>query len=60
MAQLFREYSNVFSQNDGDVGCTDLVEHSILVEEGTRPTPQPPHRLGTQKEAEAENKSRNS
>ena len=53
MAQLFREYSDVFSKDDGDVGHTELVEHSIPVEQGTRPIWQPPHRLGPQKEAEA-------
>ena len=54
MAHLFRQYQDVFSQNDGDVGRTELVEHSIPVEEGTRPIRQPPHRLGPQKEAEAD------
>ena len=44
----------MFSRNDQDVGRTDLVEHSIPVQEGTRPIRQPPHRLGPQKEQEAE------
>ena len=54
LARLLTEYSTVFSTGDGDVGRTTLVEHSIPVEEGTRPIRQPPHRLGPEKEAEAE------
>ena len=54
LAGLLTEYSTVFSTGDGDVGRTTLVEHSIPVEEGTRPIRQPPHRLGPEKEAEAE------
>ena len=33
---------------------TTLIEHSIPVIEDTRPIRQPPHRLGPEKEAEAE------
>ena len=36
------------------MGRTTLIEHSIPVVEGTRPIRQPPHRLGPEKEAEAE------
>ena len=36
------------------MGRTTLVEHSIPVVEGTRPIRQPPRRLGSEKEAEAE------
>ena len=54
LARLLTEYSTVFSTGDGDVGQTTLVEHSIPVAEGTRPIRQPPHRLGPEKEAEAE------
>ena len=51
---MLKEYSTVFSTEDGYVGQTTLVEHSIPIEEGTRPIRQPPHRLGPEKEAEAE------
>ena len=54
LARLLTEYSTVFSTGDGDVGRTTLVKHSIPVKEGTRPTQQPPYRLGPEKEAEAE------
>ena len=54
LARLLTEYSTVFSTGDGDVGRTTLVEHSIPVEAGTRPIRLPPHRLGPEKEAEAE------
>ena len=36
------------------MGPTTLVEHEIPVEEGTRPIRQHPHRLGPEKEAEAD------
>ena len=52
-AKLLTEYSTAFSTGDGDVGRTTLVEHSIPLEEGTRPIRQPPHRLEPEKEAEA-------
>ena len=51
---LLAQYQDVFSKGDGDMGHTSLVEHSIPVTEGTRPIRQPPHRLGPEKEAEAE------
>ena len=54
LAELLDQYQDVFSRNDQDVGRTDLVKHSIPVQEGTRPIRQPPHRLGPQKEQEAE------
>ena len=54
LARLFREYAGVFSRSDQDVGRTELVHHDIPVEEGTQPIRQPPHRLGPQKELEAE------
>ena len=44
LARLLTDYSTVFST---------LVEHSIPIEEGTRPIHQPPHWLGPEKEAEA-------
>ena len=54
LAALLIEYESVFSKSSSDVGQTSLVEHSIPVLEGTRPIRQPPHRLGPEKEAEAE------
>ena len=54
LAQLLTEYQAVFSRGDGDMGRTTLVEHAVPVAPGTRPIRQPPHRLGPQKEAEAE------
>ena len=54
LAQLLRRYADVFSTGEGDVGLTKLVEHSIPTAPGTRPIRQPPHRLGPEKEAEAE------
>ena len=54
LASLLQKYSSVFSSGEGDMGLTTLVEHSIPVVPGTRPIRQPPHRLGPEKEAEAE------
>ena len=54
LADLLNRYSSVFSSGEGDVGLTKLVEHSIPLVPGTRPIRQPPHRLGPEKEAEAE------
>ena len=47
-------YRAIFSTEDGNVEGTTLVEHSIPLEEGTRPNRQQPHRLGPEKEAKAE------
>ena len=54
LAALLNRYQTVFSKNDQDVGRTELVHHSISTAEGTRSIRQPPHRLGPQKEQEAE------
>jgi transposase InsO family protein len=54
LARLLNDYATVFSQNDNDVGRTNLVKHSIPLLPGTKPVRLPPHRLGPQKEAEAE------
>ena len=54
LSALLIQYQDVFSQGAEDMGRTKLVEHSIPVIEGTRPIRQPPHRLGPEKEAEAE------
>ena len=44
----------MFSTEDGEVGQTTLIEHSIPIEEGTRPIRKHPHCLSPQKEAEAQ------
>ncbi len=36
---LLQKYSVVFSQNDGDLGCTNLIEHEIPLLDDT-PIPQ--------------------
>ena len=54
VTQLLLQYQGVFSTGDRDIGQTSLVTHSIPLMEGTRPIRQPPHRLGPEKEAEAE------
>ena len=54
LAKFLNWYQAVFIQNDQDVGKTDLVQHSIPVQKGTRPIRQPPYHLGPQKELEAE------
>ena len=56
LAKLLDQYQDVFSWNDQDVGKTDLVKHSIPVQEGMCPIRQPTHHLGTQKEQGAERK----
>ena len=54
IAQLLREYQDVFSRGDQDMGLTTLTEHDIPVIAGTRPLRQPARRLGWEKEAEVE------
>ena len=54
LVQLLSRCQAVFSQNNQAVGKTDLVQHSIPVQEGTWPIRQYLHRLGPQKEQEAE------
>ena len=54
LAELLNRYQAVFSQNDQDVGKTDMVQHRIPVLAETRPIRQPPDRLEPQKEQEAE------
>ena len=54
LASLLRKYRDVFSSGEEDVGLTSLVQHSIPIAPDTRPIRQPPHRLGPEKEAEAE------
>ena len=54
LAALMTEFADVFSAGDFDTGRTELVHHGIPVIPGTRPIRQPPHRLGPEKEAEAE------
>ena len=54
LSGLLVQYQDVFSKGADDMGRTSLVKHSIPVADGTRPIRQPPHRLGPEKEAEAE------
>ena len=54
LASLLHEFATVFSTGDDDNGRTHLMTHSIPVEPGTRPIRCPPHRLGPEKEEEAE------
>lgn len=54
IAQLLREYHDVFSTGDGDMGRTQLVEHEIPITPGARPLRQPARRLGAEKEAEVD------
>jgi len=50
MAQLLREYNDVFSSGDHDVGLTRAVRHEIPLTAGTTPIRQPTRRLGPEKE----------
>jgi len=52
MAQLLREYGDVFSSGDHDVGLTSAVRHDIPLAAGTIPIRQPTRRLGPEKEEE--------
>ena len=56
LAELLDRYQAVFSRNDQVVVKTDMVKHSIPVQEETRPIRHPPRRhwLGPQKKQEAE------
>jgi len=50
MAKLLRNYGDVFSSGDHDVGRTRAVRHEILLTAGTVPIRQPTRRLGPEKE----------
>jgi len=50
MAKLLREYNEVFSSGDHDVGLTRAVRHEIPLAAGTVPIRQPTRRLGPEKE----------
>jgi len=52
MAKLLREYNDVFSSRDHDVGLTRAVRHEIPLAAGTIPIRQPPRTLGPEKEKE--------
>ena len=54
LSTLPTQYQDMFSKGAENMGRTTLVEHNISVVEGTRPIRQPPRRLGSEKEAEAE------
>jgi len=45
MAQLLREYNDVFSSGDHDVGLARAVRHEIPLAAGTTPIRQPTQRL---------------
>jgi len=50
MAKLLREYNDVFSSGDHDVGLTRAVRHEIRLAAGTVSIRQPTKRLGLEKE----------
>jgi len=50
MAQFLREYKDMFSSEDQDVGPTKAVCHEIPLAAGTVPIWQPTCRLGPEKE----------
>jgi len=50
MAMLLREYNDVFSSGDHDVGLTRAVRHEIPLTAGTVLIRQPTRRLGPEKE----------
>jgi len=52
MAKLLREYDDVFSSGDHDVGLTTAVRHEIPLAAGTVSIRQPTRRLGPEKEKE--------
>ena len=52
--ELLTKYQDVFSRGEGDTGQTDLIQHDIPLEAGTRPIRQPARRLGAEREAEVE------
>ena len=54
LASLLIANQDVFSKEDTDVGRTDVIEHSIPLLDSTRPTRQPPRRLGLEKDQEVE------
>ena len=52
MAKLLREYNDMFSSGNHDVGLTRAVRHEIPLAAGTVPIRQPTRRLGPEKEKE--------
>ena len=54
ICQLLREFGDVFSKGDDDMGLTHLTKHEIPVHRDARPLRQPARRLGPEKEAEVE------
>ena len=51
---LLTNYSDVFSANDHDVGCTPEMVHSIPTHPGAQPIKQRARRLGPEKEKEVD------
>ena len=54
LSKLLNTYSDVFSKDETDIGCTDLVLHEIPINTGSKPIKIPPRRLGAEKDAEVE------
>jgi len=52
MAQLLREYADVFSSRDHDVSLTSAIHHEIPLAARTLPIRQPARRLGPEKDEE--------
>jgi len=58
MVKLLREYNDVFSSGDHDMGLTRAVRHEILLAVGTFPIRQPTRRLELEKRRRSVDKSR--
>ena len=54
LANLLYQYQDVFSQDEFDVGRTQLIRHEIPLLENTRPIKQHPYRQGDLKDREIE------
>jgi len=52
LAQLLREYSDVFSRGNGDMGLAKVIFHEKPLAAGTTPIRQPTRRLGPKKKKE--------
>ena len=45
LSELINEFSDVFSQNEWDIGQCDVTAHKIQVEPGSRPIKLPNRRM---------------
>jgi len=59
LAELLREYGDVFSSGEHDVGLTSAICHEIPLAAGTTPIRQPTRRLGPEKEKEVSRQLQN-